>query len=62
VKAGAVSLEDLRAHCHSISLDKAKWPEYMTEIDAIPLSAIGKVRRGDLEDLVIERINAAAGS
>lgn len=47
-----VTLEDLRAHCEDFGLDKAKWPEFMTEIDEIPLSAIGKVRRGELEDLV----------
>ena len=56
VKAGDVSLEDLRAHCQGIGLDKAKWPEFMAEIDKIPLSAIGKVKRGDLEDYVWEII------
>jgi acyl-CoA synthetase (AMP-forming)/AMP-acid ligase II len=58
VKAADVSLDDLRDHCQAIGLDKAKWPEFMTETDAIPLSAIGKVLRGELEDLVLERIKA----
>ena len=51
-----VTLDDLRAHCETIGLDKAKWPEFMTEIDKIPLSPIGKVLRGDLEDLVWDLI------
>ncbi|MDG1737171.1 MAG: AMP-binding protein [Paracoccaceae bacterium] len=54
VQAGEVTLEDLREHCKSIGLDKAKWPEFMTCIDKIPLSAIGKVQRGVLEDMVWE--------
>jgi cyclohexanecarboxylate-CoA ligase len=54
VQAGKVTLEDLREHCKSIGLDKAKWPEFMTCIDKIPLSAIGKVQRGVLEDMVWE--------
>lgn len=56
VKDAPVTLDDLRSHCEEIGLDKAKWPEYMTEVDKIPLSAIGKVRRGELEDLVWDRI------
>ncbi len=50
------TLDDLRAYCQDFGLDKAKWPEIMTEIDEIPLSAIGKVMRGELEDLVWETI------
>jgi cyclohexanecarboxylate-CoA ligase len=46
------TLDTLRWHCQSIGLDKAKWPEMITHIEAIPLSPIGKVKRGDLEDLV----------
>jgi len=56
VASAPVTLEDLRAHCEQVGLDKAKWPEFMTEIDKIPLSAIGKVLRDDLEALVQERI------
>ncbi|MEX3007697.1 class I adenylate-forming enzyme family protein [Hoeflea sp. TYP-13] len=56
VAAGEVTLNDLRAHCEEVGLDKAKWPEFMTEIDEIPLSAIGKVRRNDLEELVQKQI------
>lgn len=47
-----VTLEALRKFCKDYGLDKAKWPEFITEIDKIPLSVIGKVLRGDLEDLV----------
>lgn len=60
VEANDVSLDDLRDHCKGIGLDKAKWPEFMTSIDKIPLSAIGKVQRGILEDHVwdlIKQIN-----
>ncbi|MCP4319631.1 MAG: acyl--CoA ligase [Hyphomicrobiales bacterium] len=56
VAVGPVTLNDLRAHCEDVGLDKAKWPEFITEIDAIPLTAIGKVRRDDLEILVQEQI------
>ena len=57
-----VTLDDLRTHCETIGLDKAKWPEFMTEIDKIPLSPIGKVLRGDLEDLVWDLIrNGGSG-
>lgn len=55
VQSGPVELEDLRNLCEGIGLDKAKWPEYMTIIDSIPLSAIGKVRRPELEEYVLER-------
>ena len=50
-----VSLDGLRDFCADAGLAKFKWPEYLTFIDTIPLSNIGKVRRGDLEQLVIER-------
>ncbi len=50
-----VSLDELRDYCADVGLAKFKWPEYLTFIDAIPLSNIGKVRRGDLEQLVVER-------
>ncbi|MCL4676237.1 MAG: AMP-binding protein [Pararhodobacter sp.] len=52
VKTGEVTLTDLRNHCQGIGLDKAKWPEFMTCLDKIPLTAIGKVQRGLLEDHV----------
>jgi cyclohexanecarboxylate-CoA ligase len=58
VAAGPVSLEDLCDQCEAAGLAKAKWPEYMTEIDAIPLSAIGKVKRAELENLVLQRIES----
>lgn len=51
-----VDLEQLRARCAQAGLAKAKWPEYVLEVGEIPLSAIGKVRRGELEALVIERL------
>lgn len=60
VAAQPITLDDLRAHCEDFGLDRAKWPEFMTEIDQIPLSAIGKVRRGDLEELVCELIEHRA--
>ena len=50
-----VTLEDLRDFCRDCGLDRAKWPEFLVEIDKIPLSAIGKVLRGELEDLVLEK-------
>ncbi|NKB53573.1 MAG: AMP-binding protein [Rhizobiaceae bacterium] len=53
-----VTLATLRQHCESVGLDKAKWPEFMIEIDKIPLSAIGKVKRGDLEERVLAEKNA----
>ncbi|MCR9138688.1 MAG: AMP-binding protein [Alphaproteobacteria bacterium] len=56
VATAPVSLEDLRERCREVGLDKAKWPEFMTEIDIIPLSAIGKVRRDVLEEMVLEHI------
>ncbi len=34
--------------------DKAKWPELLTFIEKIPLSAIGKVQRGVLEEHVYD--------
>ena len=49
---GTATLDDLRSYCQDFGLAKAKWPEFVTEIDVIPLSAIGKVLRGELEDLV----------
>ena len=52
VATADTTLESLRSHCQSIGLDKAKWPELIIHIEAIPLSPIGKVKRGDLEDLV----------
>ena len=55
VQRQPVTLDELRNFCAEVGLAKAKWPEYLTGIEAIPLSNIGKVRRGDLEDLVVER-------
>lgn len=52
-----VELSDLRAHCEGVGLDKAKWPEFLTEIETIPLSAVGKVRRDELEDYVLTKIS-----
>ena len=52
VESGPVTLGDLRAFCEQHGLDKAKWPEFATTIDKIPLTAIGKVQRGELEELV----------
>lgn len=52
VSASGVELDELRAHCEHIGLAKAKWPEYLMPIDKIPLSAIGKVRRDELEAMV----------
>jgi len=60
VQAQEVSLADLRDHCQGVGLDKAKWPEFMTLIDKIPLSAIGKVQRGVLEDYVWDLIKSAS--
>jgi len=60
VAKGAVTLEDLRAHCEGHGLDKAKWPEFLVEIDRIPHSAIGKVLRGELEDLVWAKVRQGA--
>ncbi len=62
VQNGDVTLEGLRDHCQGIGLDKAKWPEFMTTIDKIPLSAIGKVQRGILEDLVWDIIKPTQSS
>lgn len=62
VATGTVTLNDLREHCEQVGLDKAKWPEFMTEIDAIPLTIIGKVRRGDLEELVEKQIEYRASA
>ncbi|MEK9850344.1 MAG: hypothetical protein VW665_07540, partial [Candidatus Puniceispirillum sp.] len=56
VEANKVTLQELRDHCQEIGLDKAKWPEFVTRLDKIPLSAIGKVQRGVLEDHVWEII------
>jgi acyl-CoA synthetase (AMP-forming)/AMP-acid ligase II len=56
VAATQVTLDDLRGRCEEVGLGKAKWPEFMTEVDAIPLSAIGKVLRGELEEYVLREI------
>ena len=55
VQTHSVSLEALCDHCAGAGLAKFKWPEYLTVVDAIPLSNIGKVRRDHLEDLVQAR-------
>ncbi|MDP6030758.1 MAG: AMP-binding protein, partial [Arenicellales bacterium] len=60
VAAAQVTLDDLRGRCEEVGLDKAKWPEFMTEIDVIPLSVIGKVLRGELEEYVLKQIELRA--
>jgi len=60
VQTDEVTLDNLREHCQGIGLDKAKWPEFMVRIDKIPLSAIGKVQRGVLEEHVWEVVKNAA--
>lgn len=57
VSANGVDLDSLRDRCKDVGLAKAKWPEYFVSIDKIPLSAIGKVKRGELEDLVLQHMN-----
>jgi acyl-CoA synthetase len=52
VATADTTLESLRSHCQTIGLAKAKWPEMIIHTETIPLSPIGKVKRGDLEDLV----------
>ena len=48
-----MTLNDLaRPFAKQHGLDKAKWPEFATTIDKIPLTAIGKVQRGELEEFV----------
>lgn len=54
VAQSELTLESLRDHCNRIGLDKAKWPELLTFIEKIPLSAIGKVQRGVLEEHVYD--------
>jgi len=60
VAAAQVTLDDLRGRCEEVGLAKEKWPEFMTEIDVIPLSAIGKVLRGELEEYVLQQIERRA--
>lgn len=60
VPNGQVSLADLRAYCQDYGLDRAKWPEFKVDLDSIPRSAIGKVLRGDLEDLVVQALERNA--
>ena len=56
VSSQEVTLDDIRRRCTEVGLAKAKWPEFVTSVDAIPMSAIGKVRRADLEALVLSRL------
>jgi len=56
VSSTGVDLQSLRARCEDVGLAKAKWPEYLAMIDKIPLSAIGKVRRDELETFVEQHI------
>ena len=55
-----VDLQSLRLRCEEVGLAKAKWPEYLAIIDKIPLSAIGKVRRDELETYVQRHIGEHA--
>ena len=52
-----VDLQSLRLRCEEVGLAKAKWPEYLAIIDKIPLSAIGKVRRDELETYIQQHIS-----
>ena len=61
VLAEPVNLDDLRAFSEDFGLDKAKWPEFLVELDKIPLSAIGKVLRGELEDFVWKKFKETQG-
>jgi len=57
VSTSAVDLESLKERCKAVGLAKAKWPEYMVKIEKIPLSAIGKVRRDELEEFVLQNMS-----
>jgi non-ribosomal peptide synthetase component E (peptide arylation enzyme) len=48
----APTLEDLRTHLRQAGLASVKLPERLEIIDALPLSAGGKVRKGDLRQLL----------
>ena len=62
VATADTTLESLRSHCQTIGLAKAKWPEMIVHIETIPLSPIGKVKRGDLEDLVWDVVKQQSAS
>jgi len=57
VSTACIDLESLRGRCKEVGLAKAKWPEYLVKIDKIPLSAIGKVRRDELEAFVLQQMS-----
>jgi len=59
---GEVRLDDLRDHCSSAGMPRSKWPERLVTVESIPISAIGKVDRDALGEVVAERADAAPGS
>ena len=60
VSHDSLMLDDLRVHCSEAGLPKSKWPEYLVDIEAIPMSAIGKVHRQELEQIVAQQLAAEA--
>jgi acyl-CoA synthetase len=49
-----VAPEDVLGHLNAAGLSKYDMPEYFLEIDSVPLTASGKVRKRDLADQIAE--------
>jgi acyl-CoA synthetase len=47
-----IALDDLRAHLTDRGVPKHMWPELVVQLDELPLSPQGKVRRRELKELV----------
>jgi acyl-CoA synthetase (AMP-forming)/AMP-acid ligase II len=59
---GQVDLDVLREHCSVAGMPRSKWPEHLVVVDSIPMSAIGKVNRDALGELVAEGLAAKVES
>jgi non-ribosomal peptide synthetase component E (peptide arylation enzyme) len=62
VAAAPVELADLRAHLDARGVPKHMWPELVVQLDALPVSPQGKVRRRELKELVEREAQAAANA
>jgi 2,3-dihydroxybenzoate-AMP ligase len=56
-KPGAtIGLDDVRAHLEAKRVARFKFPERVEVVDSFPLTAVGKVSRRDLRELIERKL------
>jgi non-ribosomal peptide synthetase component E (peptide arylation enzyme) len=55
---GTLTLDDLRSRLREEGIATVYWPERLEVVDALPMTASGKVQKFRLRELIAERLRA----